>query len=196
MRPMYKLIILMLLGFSLSNTALAQSTSPTGLKVGDIAPAIEGIDQHGKPVSLTQLIKKGPVVVTFYRGFWCPFCTKYLKKLQDSLATSGGRVIAVTPETQAFALKIVERSGVTYPIVSDTDGHLLAAYKVGFAVDEATLTKYKSFGLDLKANNGGRAELPVPATYVVGSNGKITFVHFNADYKERADMNSLHSSVE
>ena len=188
---MRKLLISLLFSASLYSLASAQGGVPTGLKVGDVAPAIEGIDHTGKPVSLAQLHKKGPVVVTFYRGFWCPFCTKYLKKLQDSVATMGGRIIAVTPETQAFALKMVERSGVTYPIVTDTDGHFLAAYKVGFAVDEATLSKYKGYGIDLKANNGGRAELPVPATYVVGTNGKITFVHFNTDYKERAPVGSL-----
>jgi peroxiredoxin len=192
---MRKLLLSLLFSVSLYSLASAQGGTPTGLKIGDVAPAIEGIDHTGKPVSLAQLLKQGPVVVTFYRGFWCPFCTKYLKKLQDSVATMGGRIIAITPETQAFALKMVERSGVTYPIVSDTDGHLLAAYKVGFAVDEATLTKYKGFGVDLKANNGDRAVLPVPATYVVSTNGKITFVHFNTDYKERANLNTLQSST-
>jgi peroxiredoxin len=192
---MRNLLLSLLFSVSLYSLASAQGGIPTGLKIGDVAPAIEGIDHNGKPVSLAQLLKQGPVVVTFYRGFWCPFCTKYLKKLQDSLVSKGGRIIAVTPETQAFALKMVERSWVTYPLVSDIDGHLLAAYKVGFAVDEATLSKYKGYGIDLKANNGGRAELPVPATYVVGTNGKITFVHFNADYKERANLNTLQTST-
>ena len=165
--------------------------APTGLQIGDIAPPIEAADQSGRPVSLAALLKQGPVIVTFYRGHWCPFCNRYLKQLQDSVAAQGGRIIAITPESREYALKAAEKTGATYPIVSDADGRLLTAYRVGFTVDAATLDKYKGNGIDLRANHGGRTELPVPATYLVGRDGRIRFVHFDQNYRNRARLRDL-----
>lgn len=179
---------------AVGNISLAQADAapkPTGLTVGTLAPAIEGIDHRGTPVSLAALIKQGPVVVTFYRGLWCPFCNAYLKRLEDSVSRAGGAVIAVTPETSALARQTAEKTGASYPIISDTSGRLLGAYQVGFAVDAATAEKYKSYGVDIAANNGGRLVLPVPATYVVGTDGRIRFVHFDANYRKRAAVSDL-----
>ncbi len=183
-------VTLITLWLCLSASAL-RAQVPTGLSVGDVAPAIESTDQSGRPVSLAALLKQGPVIVTFYRGFWCPFCNKYLKQLQDSVAAAGGRIIAISPESPEFARKTAEKTGATYPIVSDADGRLITAYRVGFTLDAAMLDKYKGYGIDLKANHGGRAELPVPATYLVGTDGRIRFVHFDQNYKNRARLRDL-----
>jgi peroxiredoxin len=169
--------------------------APQGLAVGDVAPAIEGTAHDGRRVVLAELLRQGPVVVTFYRGVWCPFCNRYLKQLQDSVAALGGRVVAITPETPELARQMAEKTGATYPIVSDAAGALLEAYRVGFALDEATLARYKDYGIDLRANHGGRAHLPVPATYVVGTDGRIRFVHFDANYKNRARLADLKTTT-
>lgn len=169
--------------------------APQGLTVGDMAPALEGTAHDGRRVVLAELLRQGPVVLTFYRGLWCPFCNRYLKQLQDSVAALGGRVVAVTPETPELARQMAEKSTASYPILSDSAGRWMAAYRVGFALDEATLAKYKGFGLDLRANQGGRAHLPVPATYVVGTDGRIRFVHFDTNYKNRARLTDLKTTT-
>ena len=182
--------------------ALAQTTPPltaAPLKVGETAPAFRGKDADGHPVELKQLLKKGPVVLYFYRGQWCPFCNRQLGQLQDSLQTltsKGAQIVVVTPETQANIDKTVEKTKFSLPIVHDQDLAIMKAYHTAFTVDDATAQKYADHGLDLKAANGlGQAVLPVPATYVIGRDGKIKFVFFDPDYRHRASVRQVASAL-
>ena len=182
--------------------ALAQTTPPltaAPLKVGETAPAFRGQDADGHPVELKQLLKKGPVVLYFYRGQWCPFCNRQLGQLQDSLQTltsKGAQIVVVTPETQANIDKTVEKTKFSLPIVHDQDLAIMKAYHTAFTVDAATAQKYADHGLDLKAANGlDQAVLPVPATYVIGRNGKIKFVFFDPDYRHRASVRQVASAL-
>ncbi len=168
---------------------------PAGLKVGDIAPAITGKDNTGKTFDLKQQLKKGDVVVVFYRGQWCPFCNKQLGQLNDSLAlitAKGASVIAISPEKMENVEKTVAKSKAGFPIISDSSMAIMKAYNVNFAVDENTQTRYKKFGIDfLEANGSNGANLPVPATYIIGKNGKIKYAFFNPDYKKRASVQDI-----
>lgn len=182
--------------------ALAQSTTPltaAPLKVGETAPAFRGQDAAGHPVELKQLLKKGPVVLYFYRGQWCPFCNRQLGQLQDSLQTltaKGAQIVVVTPETQANIDKTVEKTKLSIPIVHDQDLIIMKAYHTAFTVDDATAQKYKAYGIDLNAANGlDQAILPVPATYVIGRDGKIKFVFFDPDYRHRASVRQVASAL-
>ncbi len=175
--------------------AKAQSVYPAGLKIGDIAPEINAADQSGKKTDWQRLLKKGDVVVVFYRGQWCPFCNKQLSKINDSLSlitAKGATVIAVTPETPENIKMTVEKTKAAYPIVEDNNLEIMKAYKVNFAVDDNTVTKYKSYGIDFeKANGSNGANLPVPATYIIGMNGKVKYVFFNPDYRQRPSVKEL-----
>ncbi len=168
---------------------------PEGLKVGDTAPAITGKDHTGKAFDLKQQLKKGDLVVIFYRGQWCPFCNKQLGQLNDSLAmitAKGAAVIAISPEIMENVKKTVAKSKASYPIISDSSMAIMKAYNVNFAVDENTQTRYKKFGIDfLEANGSNGANLPVPATYIIGKNGKIKYAFFNPDYKKRASVQDI-----
>ena len=185
-----------------AGSALAQTTAPltaAPLKVGETAPAFRGQDAAGHAVELKQLLKKGPVVLYFYRGQWCPFCNRQLGQLQDSLQTltaKGAQIVVVTPETQANIDKTVEKTKLSIPIVHDQDLTIMKAYHTAFTVDDATAQKYKEHGIDFKATNGLDANvLPVPATYVIGRDGKIKFVFFDPDYRHRASVRQVASAL-
>ena len=173
----------------------ASALTATALRVGDAAPNFKAKDASGHNVELNQLLKKGPVVLYFYRGQWCPYCNKQLSQLQDSLqllTAKGAQVVVISPETQENIGKTVTKTKAFFPIVHDQDFAIMKAYHTAFTVDEATATKYRGFGVDLQKANGAAADvLPVPATYIIGRNGKITFAYFNSDYRKRVSVKQV-----
>ncbi|AWM33042.1 peroxiredoxin-like family protein [Hymenobacter nivis] len=196
------LIPLAALALALPVASYAQQTPPrmaTPLVVGSVAPAFKGLDAAGRPVALQQLLKKGPVVLYFYRGQWCPFCNKQLSQLQDSLqllTAKGAQVVVVTPETQENIGKTVAKTKAAFPIVHDQDFAIMTAYHTAFTVDPATVLKYKAFGVDLqKANASPDDVLPVPATYVIGRDGRIKFTYFNPDYRQRVSVRRVAAAL-
>ncbi len=172
--------------------AQTETVYPEGLKVGDVAPDFKAKDQDGKMIHLKQALKKGPVVMLFYRGQWCPFCNKQLSHFSDSLSMltdKGVAILAITPETGENVKKTIEKTKAAFPIVEDEGMAIMKMYKVNFAVDEKTIAKYKGYGIDFdKANGSNGANLPVPATYIIGKDGKVKYVFFNTDYKKRASV--------
>ena len=190
---------ILLLSFLLSATTLVfaqtETVYPEGLKVGDKAPEFAAKDQSGRVVSLKEALKRGPVVMLFYRGQWCPFCNKQLSHYSDSLAlisAKGATVLAITPETGENVKKTVEKAKANFPVLEDEGLTIMKLYKVNFAVDEKTITKYKGYGIDFENANGSNgANLPVPATYIIGKDGKIKYVFFNTDYRKRASVQDI-----
>lgn len=169
-----------------------QTIYPQGLRVGDTAPDFSGINQNGEKISLSAALKKGDVVMLFYRGQWCPHCRKQLSNYSDSLqlvTAKGATVLAVTPETAENIAKAVKKTKSDIPIIEDKGLTIMKLYKVNFEVDENTISKYKGYGIDFdKANGENGANLPVPATYIIGKDRKIKYVFFNTDYKKRASV--------
>jgi peroxiredoxin len=177
----------------IAHSSFAQN--PEGLKVGDKAPQFIGVDQTGKKINLQEILQKGDAVLVFYRGQWCPYCNKQLSHLNDSLAlitAKGATVISITPETSDNIKKTVEKTKATFSIVEDKGLAIMNSYKVSFAVDENTITKYKKYGIDFeKANGANGANLPVPATYIIDKNGKIKYAFFNPDYSKRTSVKDI-----
>ena len=191
-----KKIFPLLTALAISVTALAQNTIyPKGLKTGDKAPLFEVADNSGKLFNLKDQLAKGEVVIIFYRGQWCPFCNKELGRLNDSLSliiARGASVIAISPETYANVEKTVEKTHASFPIISDSSMTIMKQYKVDFSVDEGTQKKYLEYGIDFsKANGSNGANLPVPATYIIGKNGLIKYVFFDPDYRVRPSVKEL-----
>lgn len=193
MKKIFIAIPLMLL----SSIGFAQMKTiyPEGLKVGEVAPMIYSSDQNGKQIELKKLLKTGDVVIIFYRGQWCPYCNQQLKKVNDSLSfitAKGATVLTITPETPENIKKTIEKTKATFSVIEDKNLAIMKSYKVNFAVDENTVTKYKGYGIDFeKANGENGANLPVPATYIVGKNGKIKYAFFNTDYSKRASVKDI-----
>ncbi len=175
--------------------AQTETVYPEGLKVGDMAPEFSGIDQNGNKFSLTDALKNGDVVMLFYRGQWCPYCNKQLSHFSDSLqllTAKGATLLAITPETKENVKKTVEKSKTSFSVIEDKGLAIMKAYKVNFAVDEKTVTRYKGYGIDFdKANGENGANLPVPATYIIGKDKKVKYVFFNTDYKKRASVQDI-----
>lgn len=192
---MKKLILMALIIFSAS-VLFAQA----GLKPGDTAPVFVAKDNAGKELDLKKLLKTNKAVVLFfYRGQWCPYCNKHIQQLQDSLqllTAKGAYVIGVTPETEENIAKTIGKTKASFSMVSDKGYNIMKAYDVNYVMDPAQVTKYKGYGIDLEANNGNTDHvLPVPATYVIGKDGKLTYVHFDKDYRKRASIKTLLSTL-
>ena len=191
---MKKAIFLFSVLCMISSAVAAQTATvyPAGLKVGDAAPMFTAKDQNGKTVTLKQALKNGPVVILFYRGQWCPFCNKQLSHFSDSLQMiieKGASVLAITPETEENVKNTVEKTRSSFSILEDKGMAIMKMYKVNFSVDENTITKYKGYGIHFdKANGSNGANLPVPATYIIGKDGIIKYVFFNTDYRQRASV--------
>ncbi|HEX2608984.1 MAG TPA: peroxiredoxin-like family protein [Flavisolibacter sp.] len=168
---------------------------PEGLFINSKAPEFKVKDQSGKEVSLKEMRKKGPVVILFYRGNWCPYCNKELKRFQDSLqyiTAKGAQVVAITPEAQEGIDSTIAKTGASFPILYDEEAKIAKSYSVAFQPEEKVVGRYKSFGTDLmKINNQKVVTLPVPAVYVVNKEGSITFRYFDADYRKRVSVRDV-----
>ena len=188
--------IFLLLAFS----SICQE-KPEGLFINSRAPDFKVKDQSGIEVNLKDLRKKGPVVILFYRGNWCPYCNKELTRFQDSLqliTEKGASVIAVTPEASEWIDKTIEKTKAVFPIIHDEEMKISKQYKVAYQVDERTAGRYKSFGTDLLAINHQKlkAWLPVPAVYIVNKEGSVTYRYFNEDYKKRPFVKDIIAEID
>jgi len=193
---MKKHIYLLLFALILALPTFAQ----TGLKTGDKAPMFTAKDSNGNTIDLKSALKKHQaVLLLFYRGQWCPYCNKHIQQLQDSLSLLTAKnvmVVAVTPETGEAINKTIEKTHASFAMVHDEGYKIMKDYQVNFVMDEATVTKYKKYGVDLAVNNGNTDNvLPVPATYLIDKSGKIKFVHFDKDYRKRASVKEILSML-
>ncbi len=165
------------------------------LKAGDKAPVFTLNDPEGKPVSSTDLLRQGPLVVTFYRGVWCPYCNMELQALQavlPDIREAGASVVAISPQVAANSRKSVRQNKLEFPILSDTHNDVAAAFGLRFKLQDYLVELYKSLKNDLPAFNGDSSwTLPMPARYVIASNGTIAYAEVNPDYTRRPDPTEM-----
>lgn len=161
------------------------------LKAGDRFPAVSLPDQLGRPVDLAELAAHGPLLVTFYRGGWCPYCNLELRayqKLLPDITRLGGQLIAVTPETPDNALTTAEKNDLAFTVLSDGQGRLADALGIRFELSEAVKAYFVKAGHDLPARNGDdRWSLPMPATYVIEKGRRIALASVDPDYRRRLE---------
>jgi peroxiredoxin len=170
-----------------------KSNIPHGLTVGDKAPDFTGYDQKGKQVGLKKLLEKGPIILFFYRGKWCPVCSRYINNYQDSLKVindQGFNVVAITPESIENVEQTVKLHNITFTVIYDCQEKIMKDYDVMFNVTKAYQDKILSdFSIDIAKNNGrDAARLPVPATYIINKEGIIVAVQFDPDFHNRATV--------
>lgn len=172
----------------LRNSAIAQ----TMLKVGDRAPAILLSNAKGETVDVGTLLKRGPVIVTFYRGGWCPTCSLELRAFQTVLpeiAEAGATLVAISPENPNDSLSTTEKNALTFEVLSDVGQKVGRAFGLVYEFTDELKDYYKAGGHDIPARNGTPDEwaLPVSATYVIDRGGKIVYAYTDLDYHNRAD---------
>jgi peroxiredoxin len=181
--------------FSMISIAAFSQQSPEGLFIASKAPDFKASDQNGNEIKLKDLLKKGKVVLVFYRGQWCPYCNRQLKKMEDSLQfikDKGATLIAVSPEKPESIRLTVDKTKAEYPVLYDEGLKIMKAYDVEFEVPENTLTRYRNTGINIEENNGKNGKyLPVPAVYIIDQDQTILYRFFEADYKKRPSVKEM-----
>lgn len=166
----------------------------SAINVGDTAPNFTLMNATGKKVTLADELKKGPVVLTWYRGGWCPYCNLTLRALQDELPNfqaEGASLIAVSPELPDNSLTTVEKNNLEYEVVSDLDNKVAKEYGIVFELIEPVAESYnKSFNL-VKFNGNDSNELPLAASYIINTDGKVIYAFLDADYRNRAEPSEI-----
>ena len=173
----------------------AHSVGQNAPRPGEPMPPFVLPDETGRLVTLDELLQEGPVAVTFHRGHWCPYCrinTAALARAQGQIRAEGGQVVAIMPDRQQFALEFKEEAGARFPILLDTDNGYALSLNLVFWVDEAMERLISSAGWDVPAYQGNKSwMLPVPATFVVGSEGEVRARFVDPDYRKRMEVEDL-----
>jgi peroxiredoxin len=170
------------------------------LHAGDAAPAHLSLpDAVGRPMRLAELWQRGPLVLLFYRGGWCPYCNLELRAWQKrlpELQRLGASLIAISPQTPDNSLSTAEKNELAFPVLSDSALAASDAFGITFTLPPELVELYGRVGNELPVVNGnGQWALPLPATYVIGRDGRILFAHVEADYRERAEPDDVLRAV-
>ncbi|WP_176059498.1 peroxiredoxin-like family protein [Paraburkholderia sp. BCC1876] len=178
---------------------IASGQAERALKAGDKAPAFTLTDPDGTLVSSTELLEKGPLVISFYRGVWCPYCNMELQALEEALPAfqaAGANLVAISPQTPVNSRKSVRQNKLSFAILSDAHNDVAAAFGLRFALPDYLVELYKMLKNDLPAVNGDPSwTLPMPARYVVGQDGTILYSEVNPDYTRRPEPADMLSAL-
>ncbi len=173
------------------DNAALQALADRALKSGAQFPAVTLRDQNNRAVDLGALFADQPLVVTFYRGGWCPYCNLELRayqKVLPEITARGARLVAISPETPDNTLSTAEKNALDFSVLSDSKGRLADALGIRFELSPAIKALYQKFGHDLPARNGDDVwSLPMPASYVVARGGRIALANVDPDYRKRLD---------
>lgn len=171
----------------------------SAVAVGDTAPTFTLPDANGESVNLHTLLQSGPVVVSFYRGGWCPYCNLELRALQAVLGdieAAGAALVAISPQTPDESLSTQQKAELDFHVLSDAGSDVIRRYGLVYTVDAATREVLGAFGNDLALINGTDAwELPVPATYVIAQDGTVVYAFADPDFRNRAEPADIVTAV-
>jgi peroxiredoxin len=174
---------------------LAAMTFPNALRVGDSAPDFELPNASGDMVRLSSLLERGPVVLVFYRGAWCPYCNAQLHELQARLpeiASLGATLVAISPQLPDASSAFANDAGLGFEVLSDVGSYLASDYAITFEFSEIDRNLFLSVGNDLSRVYGSEAwVVPAPSTYVIRQDATIEYAHISPNYTERPDVDEM-----
>lgn len=163
-------------------------------KNDDVAPDFILTNATGEQVQLSEYLKKGPVVLTWYRGGWCPYCNMTLHYLQEQLPNiqlRGANLLALTPELPDKSMSTAEKHQLQFEVLSDVGNTVAKEYGIVFKLTDDVADSYQK-GFDLHGYNGDESdELPLAATYVIGQDGRIVYAFLDAEYRNRAEAEPI-----
>jgi peroxiredoxin len=176
-------------------TAVALTTAllhAAPLQKGDPIPDVTVRTEENQELKLRSLVAAQPTVLIFYRGGWCPYCTRHLSALVDieaDLKTAGIQMLAISMDQPSKIKQTPNRDSLQYTLLSDSDAAAAEAFGIAFTVPDDLVKKYKeSYKIDLEAASGrAHHKLPHPGVFVISTDGVIQFAHVNEDYKQRLD---------
>ena len=170
------------------------------LREGDDAKNFQLPNAKGGQTELSDLLAQGPVVISFYRGGWCPYCNLEFKALNDSLPTLkklGASLVGISPELPDNSMSTAQKHALEFEILSDVGNVTARDYGIVMDVPETMRPLYLEWGLDVPTANGDDSwELPIPATYVIDGNGKIVLAHINKNYTVRLEPSEIIKALE
>ena len=193
--PAEKLAVMAQATTDLINSGIAEQT----LQVGDTLPPISLPNALGKTVNIQDLLTEGALVISFYRGQWCPYCNLELRALQQALPefkALGASLVAISPQNPDNSLSTTEKNELTFEVLSDVGNQVARQLGLVFQIPEQLRPIYQSFGIDLPEHNGDETfELPIAATYVIAPSGKVVYAFVNPDYTQRAEPADILAAV-
>jgi peroxiredoxin len=161
------------------------------LKAGDQAPAFELPDGDGMLWRSQDLLRRGPLVIVFYRGRWCAYCNAQLSALQEihpKLAMAGASLVAISPQTQKHSYMTRDMHKLRFPVLSDQGNQVARKFGIVYRLSQEMQAMYESIMTRLPGYNGDQSwELPLPATYIVQPDGKISYAQVDADWRKRPE---------
>jgi peroxiredoxin len=168
----------------------------TGLSIGAVVENFTAVDHTGKEVKLYDILRDGPVVLLFYRGNWCPVCNRHLSELEENLDhiyKKGARVIAVSPEKPELMTKTVKKTKASFTLLYDKDYHISEAFEVAYIPEKPLPKRFSQLSGEgfAKAQVEESEKLPIPATFIIDTSGKIVWRHVDSDYKNRASAQDI-----
>ncbi len=174
---------------------IASGQADRTIGAGAVAPAFALPDAHGNIVRSDDLLARGPLVLTFYRGVWCPYCNLDLEAIEaiaEDVRAAGATLVAISPQTAPNSRKIAEANKLSFPILSDHGNEIADRFGLRFRLPDDLLALYAGFGADLKHINAeDSGTLPMPARFVIGQDGVIAYAEVSADYTRRPDPDAL-----
>jgi peroxiredoxin len=175
---------------------IASGAAGRALKAGDKAPDFTLRDSDGKEVSSAGLLAQGPLVLTFYRGVWCPYCSMDLQAIQAAvpdIEKRGAKLVAISPQTPINSRRSMRDNKLSFPILSDPRNDVAAAFGLRFKLPDYLIDLYRdTFKNDLTVANGDPSwTLPMPARFVIAEDGTILYAEVNSDYTRRPDPQEL-----
>lgn len=178
----------------------ASGIAQRALKAGDSAPDFKLPDARGTEVRLKDLLASNPVVLIFYRGGWCPYCNLELRALQKALpeiTRLGAKLVAVSPQTPDESLSTAEKNALAFPVLSDEGSMTAKSFGIAFDLAEELRPIYARSGHALPEKNGDDSwVLPIPATYVIDTDGIIRLAFVDADYRNRLEPGDVLTALE
>jgi peroxiredoxin len=165
------------------------------VRIGDEAPNFSLNDVRGNGVSLSILLQRGPVVITFYRGGWCPYCNLQLRAYQAILPqvlALGARLVAISPQLPDRSLSTAEINALTFDVLSDIGNTVARRFGLVYVLPEELRAALRPNDKSLPEINGDESwDLPVPATYIVAADRRIALAHVEVDYRKRLEPDAI-----
>jgi len=170
---------------------IAAGIANNSLKTGGVIPEIVLPNQNNETINLSEKLNDTMVVLNFYRGGWCPYCNlelNALQKLVPEFENSGAKLIAISPEVPDHSLTTQEKNDLSFEILYDEANQIAKKFGLVFTLPNQIQSIYDTFGIDVAGHNGDDSfELPMPATYIINTNGEIVYHFVDADYTKRAE---------
>lgn len=193
---MKNLILLMFVGF-FSLQSIATERAQIHATAEDVRPLLNGMTVpnvkvklvDGTPVSLQALLMRKPSVIVFYRGGWCPYCSRQLaelKSIEQDLVDQGYQILAISPESVSKLEQQKLETEFAVELISDENLEAIRSFGIGFYVEQATSERYKEkMDVDLTKDESAQSVLPAPAVFITNTEGLVLFNYVNPNYKVR-----------